>query len=279
MPIDFQQIRNANSLTDVAARYAQRLVVKGTATTGLCPFHEEKTPSFNIYMGSDSVERYICFGCGEQGDVIDFIKAINNVDTSEACRILSGNLLPAVGDRNIPKPKKSTASDWQPIIPVPDDAPEYNPAETWNPGNQRIWNMKPSRVDPYLDAEGKLLCFVVRVENELRKMTPTITYCEGPGGDKRWCCKRMKQPYPLQGLNDLAARPKDYVLLVSGEKCRAKAAEKWPKFVAVSWLGGDLCATKTDLAPLKDRHIIAWPDADDTGNKAMAAIGRKLGYR
>ena len=53
---------------------------------GLCPFHGEKTPSFNIYTETDS---FYCFGCGASGDVISFIMKIENLDYLDAVRYLA----------------------------------------------------------------------------------------------------------------------------------------------------------------------------------------------
>jgi len=72
----------------------------------------------------------------------------------------------------------------------------------------------------------------------------------------------MKPPFPLQGLHDIAARPKDCILIVSGEKCREKIARRMKNFVVVSWLGGDQCVSKVWLKPLIGRNIVFSPDAD-----------------
>ena len=53
---------------------------------GLCPFHGEKTPSFNIYPENGS---FYCFGCGVGGDVITFIRRIENLDYIEAVKFLA----------------------------------------------------------------------------------------------------------------------------------------------------------------------------------------------
>jgi len=50
-----------------------------------CPFHEEKTPSFVIYLDSNS---FYCFGCNEGGDVIDFVQKLHNVSFKEALKYL-----------------------------------------------------------------------------------------------------------------------------------------------------------------------------------------------
>ena len=59
---------------------------KGKILPGLCPFHNEKTPSFTVYPETQS---YYCFGCGNGGDVITFIRNIENLDYMEAVKLLA----------------------------------------------------------------------------------------------------------------------------------------------------------------------------------------------
>ncbi len=59
---------------------------RGRNLVGLCPFHSEKTPSFTVYPDSQS---FYCFGCGAGGDVITFIKKIENLEYVEALRFLA----------------------------------------------------------------------------------------------------------------------------------------------------------------------------------------------
>lgn len=59
---------------------------QGKISKGLCPFHNEKTPSFTVYPDTQS---YYCFGCGNGGDVITFIKNIENLDYIDAVRFLA----------------------------------------------------------------------------------------------------------------------------------------------------------------------------------------------
>ena len=75
-----------SDITDVVESYVQ-LRRRGRTHTGLCPFHNEKTPSFVVYPENQS---FYCFGCGAGGDVISFIKRINNVDYLEAVKFLAG---------------------------------------------------------------------------------------------------------------------------------------------------------------------------------------------
>ncbi len=66
------------------ASYVQ-LKRRGKNLVGLCPFHNEKTPSFTVYPDSQS---YYCFGCGAGGEVINFIRRAENLDFYEAVRFL-----------------------------------------------------------------------------------------------------------------------------------------------------------------------------------------------
>jgi putative DNA primase/helicase len=108
------------------------------------------------------------------------------------------------------------------------------------------------------------------------KICPTITFCEGPDGQRRWAAKRMPAPFPLQGLDDLAARPDDWVLLVSGEKCRQGAAEHMHKFVVCTWMGGDQAVGSADIRPLLGRHIVLWADADPSSKRSMIDMFNRI---
>ena len=58
---------------------------RGRNLVGLCPFHSEKTPSFTVYPDSQS---FYCFGCGAGGDVVTFVRRIENLDYIEAVKLL-----------------------------------------------------------------------------------------------------------------------------------------------------------------------------------------------
>lgn len=79
-----QELKMRNDITDVVSAYVG-LKRRGRNMVGLCPFHGEKTPSFNIYTESES---FYCFGCGVGGDVISFIMKIENLDYVEAVKYL-----------------------------------------------------------------------------------------------------------------------------------------------------------------------------------------------
>ena len=79
------ELKSRCDITDVVSSYVN-LKKRGRNMVGLCPFHSEKTPSFNIYPENGS---FFCFGCGVGGDVITFIMKIENLDYIEAVRLLA----------------------------------------------------------------------------------------------------------------------------------------------------------------------------------------------
>ncbi len=80
-----QELKLRNDITEVASSYVN-LKRRGRNMVGLCPFHGEKTPSFNIYTENGS---FYCFGCGVGGDVITFIMKIENLDYIDAVKFLA----------------------------------------------------------------------------------------------------------------------------------------------------------------------------------------------
>lgn len=79
------ELHDRSDVVDVISSYVQ-LRQRGRLYTGLCPFHSEKTPSFTVYPDTQS---YYCFGCGNGGDVITFIKNYENLDYMEAVKLLA----------------------------------------------------------------------------------------------------------------------------------------------------------------------------------------------
>lgn len=82
---DVQKVREANDIADVISEYIH-LKRAGANYKALCPFHNEKTPSF---MVSPSKQIFNCFGCGEGGDVIGFVMKHSNLSFIEAVELLA----------------------------------------------------------------------------------------------------------------------------------------------------------------------------------------------
>ena len=80
-----EELVRRSDIVDVVGNYVQ-LKRKGRLYGGLCPFHNEKTPSFYVYPETQS---FYCFGCGAGGDVITFIKKISSLSYPEAVKLLA----------------------------------------------------------------------------------------------------------------------------------------------------------------------------------------------
>jgi len=105
------RVRASNDIKDVVDGYV-RLKKSGQNEIGLCPFHNEKTPSFNV---SANKQIFKCFGCQVGGDVIDFIRLIENLSFPEAIEHLAKR-------QGIPLPAQSTqstkATDTHRLLPL-----------------------------------------------------------------------------------------------------------------------------------------------------------------
>ena len=91
------EVRAASDIVDVVSGYV-RLKKKGSNFFGLCPFHQEKTPSFSV---NPELGIFKCFGCGAGGDVFRFVREVEGMSFPEAVRTLAekeGIELPEEGE-------------------------------------------------------------------------------------------------------------------------------------------------------------------------------------
>ncbi len=114
-----QAVLSAANIVDVVSGYTS-LRKRGATYTGLCPFHQEKTPSFTV---SADKGLYYCFGCGEGGDVVRFLEHMENLSFAETIEQLGERF---GGRWNMKKGAGRT--------PV---------AETGTPGFCRCWRRRP----------------------------------------------------------------------------------------------------------------------------------------
>lgn len=291
---DTDALRERADLVEIVRRYVT-LKRAGKEFTGLCPFHDETTPSFTVHPVKGFVH---CFGCGAHHDVFGFLQRITRSSFVEVCKMLDGQTFAASSPERRRAPDPLPEGQWVPLLPVPDDAPELLADHgwtipIWNPKQGRTSRLQPTRIDAYRNARGALLGYVLRLDvrergnprmptarraGKPRKWTPQVTWCIGPDGMRQWCLQAFPEPRPLLGLDDLFARRSAPVLLVEGEPCRDAAAALLPQYVAMTWPGGSSGIGKVDWSPLQGRDVVLWPDADDAGRRAMLgdddAVGR-----
>ena len=101
------RIRDATDIIDLVSEHVQ-LTRRGRNFLGLCPFHEEKTPSFSV---NPDRQFYHCFGCGVGGDVFKFIQEIDRVTFVEAVKFLAERAGIALPERSGPSREEVEAAD------------------------------------------------------------------------------------------------------------------------------------------------------------------------
>src|ERR1700751_4057370 len=96
-PQTIEQITNRIDIIDVVSEFV-KLKKRGANYLGLCPFHNEKTPSFTV---SPVKEIYKCFGCGRSGNTISFLMEHEKYSYAEALRWLAARYNVAVEETEI----------------------------------------------------------------------------------------------------------------------------------------------------------------------------------
>jgi DNA primase len=86
---DIDEVRSRTNIADIVGDYVTLKSAGGGSMKGLCPFHEERSPSFHV---RPQVGFYHCFGCGEGGDVFTFLQKMDHVSFSEAVERMAGRL-------------------------------------------------------------------------------------------------------------------------------------------------------------------------------------------
>ena len=207
---------------------------------------------------------WVDFASGEKGsDLISLYAAKEGISQGEAAKRLGDDL--RVGPP--PKPTKinrrpgPSADDEDapvPIVPVPEDAPapKFRAPDAWGQENGR-WC--------YRDAAGRVLMWVVRHETgDGKKDLRPYTYCQHADGTRKWRWRALPRPWPLYGLELLAANPGATVVLVEGEKKADAGRRLLTGQIVMGWPGGVEQAINghIDLSPLAGRKVVCWPDAD-----------------
>jgi len=101
-----EEVRTRNDIVDIVSQYVN-LKKKGANYFGLCPFHNEKSPSFSV---SPSKQMYYCFGCGAGGNVISFVMEYENYTFVEAVKMLADRAGIALPEMEYSKEAKAQAS-------------------------------------------------------------------------------------------------------------------------------------------------------------------------
>ena len=116
-----EEIRTRNDIVDVISGYV-RLQKKGSSYFGLCPFHNEKSPSFSV---SRQKQMYYCFGCGAGGNVFTFLMEYENFSFMEAVKFLADRAGIKLPEAEYSKEAKEKADLKASILEVNKKAARY----------------------------------------------------------------------------------------------------------------------------------------------------------
>src|SRR3954471_24840657 len=125
------EVRSRLPLAELVGRRV-RLTRKGREYAGLCPFHNEKTPSFYVV---DDKNFFHCFGCGAHGDAIGFVMRSENLDFIEAVERLAGEAGLTVPQQTPHERERAQRQKalWEAVA----TAAEFYEAQLWGPGGAR----------------------------------------------------------------------------------------------------------------------------------------------
>lgn len=275
--LDTDAIKASRSIDDVIGAYVD-LKPNGREFEACCPFHEEKTPSFRVVPDKDF---FHCFGCGANGDAIDFVMEHTGADFRDACEAIAGKLDLDASDAPKRKTERVNPYDlYQPVslapesvLPVPCKQLQYiNPKR-----DHKNSKVTPSHVWPYRDIAGNVVSLVIRFDIDGKKITPCLRWCHYEGGEGWVMYAMADQNRPLFNLVGIATNTEKQIVIVEGEKAAQKLQQLVGEALTVTcWLGGTNAINKTDWRPLANRRVIIIPDADEPGFDAAGEVMQRL---
>lgn len=116
-----EEVRSSNNIVDIIGGYV-RLQKKGSSYFGLCPFHNENSPSFSV---SPNKQMYYCFGCGAGGNVFTFIMEYENQTFPEAVKILADRAGIALPEAELTEEQKRDRNKRQLLLEINKTAANY----------------------------------------------------------------------------------------------------------------------------------------------------------
>ena len=116
-----EEVRSSNNIVDIIGGYV-RLQKKGSSYFGLCPFHNEKSPSFSV---SPNKQMYYSFGCGAGGNVFTFIMEYENQTFPEAVKILADRAGIALPEAELTEEQKRERNKRQLLLEINKTAANY----------------------------------------------------------------------------------------------------------------------------------------------------------
>ena len=128
-----EEVRSKNDIVDVISGYV-RLQKKGSSYFGLCPFHNEKSPSFSV---SRDKQMFYCFGCGKGGNVFTFLMDYENFSFPEALKVLADRAGVELPQMDYSREAKEKADLRASLLEINKEAAKYFYVQLKSPQGER----------------------------------------------------------------------------------------------------------------------------------------------
>lgn len=235
--IDVDRIRADYRLSDCVGRRT-KLRRAGRNMVGLCPFHQEKSPSFYVF---DATDGYHCFGCGANGDIVKFVMETERVDFRTACEMITSGDLPVVPEAEKAKAAEEDAAAraaairlawgvWEAIVPLngrtPADVYLQSRGITIRP-DRFGFGMIPAWYDRETGECGKnvpaLVCLITDVEDQFLGVQ-RIFLRDGGRAKANMKNPKLSLGRPAGGAIRIGP-PREHVTMVEGPEDGASVAQ------------------------------------------------------
>lgn len=134
LPQTIAQIKDAARIEEVVGDYV-RLKRSGSNLKGLCPFHDERTPSF---MVAPAKGIYKCFGCGKAGDSVRFVMDHDKLSYTDALRVLASKYGITVEERELTREEQEQQTEREALFVANEFARNWFSDQLWNSENGRV---------------------------------------------------------------------------------------------------------------------------------------------
>lgn len=261
---DWQSIRDEYLLSDIVSRSVQ-LKNSGREMVGLCPFHQERTPSFYV---NDEKGRFNCFGCGASGDVIDFVAKKDNCSSQDAIQSLTGGNVPEASAaerkaRDAWLEKRRKEQDRERQIAIADATNEWSSAPV---AHEEHGYLDRKQIMPHMARlDGKAIMLPVYDRNGNIQSLQTIS----SDGDKRFY-----PGAPMKGGRLNFGICIGRTIVVEGFATGASIYEDIPDRVAVGFSKFGMIDLVRELVENGNQVAIA---SDRNALPEMLALGAELG--
>lgn len=238
----------------------------------LCPNHADKNPSLSVRETENGRILLHCFAttCTDQRQVYSAVERTLNLERGALGGPGDGYQAPVVQD-NV----KSAKDSFDPIMPVPDDAPPI----TRKAKNRKLG--KPTKIWTYRNPQGRPMGHVARYDIAATDEAPAekVIWPWTFGirkGRREWCVGAMPSPRVPYNLDKIVKNPDTPILWHEGEKAADAGEILFPNWISTTTCGGGRAPHLTDFTHFRGRLVIISPDNDAPGALYAALVTAEL---